>query len=204
MRTFVTSICLLSLAACATDRAGTPRSCGHVYMFRGLVDILSLGVDDFSRELREAGFESTAYTDAWGPAIAARIERDYAKRGKHEPLVLIGYSSGVVPAVAIAKRLNQSHIPVDLLVTLDPAVSQTAPANVRSCVNYYERIIPGVLFLSGTKMRAEPGVQLENIRLSGLLVNHFTVDQNREMRAAVIARISSLCSNRGLGVPPNR
>src|SRR3954469_10809048 len=175
MRTFITSICLLSLAAYATDRGGAPaKPCGHIYMCRGILDILTFGLDDFSRELREAGFEATCYTNIWGSAIATRIERNYAKPGRHEPLVLVGYSSGVVTAVAIAKRLNQSHIPVDLLVTIDPVISEIVPANVRACVNFYERTVPGVVLLSGTMMHAEPGMDLENIRLPDS--NHFTVN----------------------------
>jgi hypothetical protein len=209
-------VCLLSLlAACATQapprfvyfdrqshRAGVAagRRPGHIYMFRGIIWAVTMGVDAFARELREKGFDAHAYgglivrlsDDVLGHTVAANIERDYADPAKREPLVLVAYSSGAVTAVAIARRLNRLHIPVDLLVTLDPTVSEVVPSNVRTCLNYYERTVPGVVLFSGTLMRASAGVKLENIRLNE--PNHFTIDESSAMKADVTARIAELSS----------
>jgi thioesterase domain-containing protein len=195
MRNVAIGVCLLSLlAGCATgsNRTAAParQRAGHIYMFRGLIGPIATGVDAFSRELRTKGFDAHAYEDVLGHFVAAKIERDYAGAAKREPLVLVGYSSGAVTAVAIARRLNRLHIPVDLLVTLDPTVSEVVPSNVRTCLNYYERTVPGVILLSGTLMRAGAGVKLENIRLNE--PNHFTIDESPAMKAAVTARIVEL------------
>jgi thioesterase domain-containing protein len=197
MRDVAIGIFLLVLSTgCATEPRRTisapPRRPGHVYMFRGLIGPIATGVDAFSRELRTKGFDAHAYEDVLGHFVAAKIERDYAGAAKGEPLVLVGYSSGAVTAVAIARRLNRLHIPVDLLVTLDPTVSEVVPSNVRACLNYYERTVPGVILLSGTMMRAGAGVNLENIRLAE--PNHFTIDESPVMKTAVTALIAELSS----------
>ena len=151
---------------------------------------MCLGVDAFAAQLRAAGYDANAYEDILGHFVAVRIERDYASNARHQPLVLVGYSSGAVTAVAIARRLNRSHIPVDLLVTLDPALPEVVPGNVRVCLNYYERIIPGLPLLSGTMMKAEKPVTLQNVRLKQS--NHLTIDESPEMKTAVTARIAIL------------
>lgn len=185
---------LVFLAGCETDRSPARLSrCGRIYMFRGFAG-LEFGLDSFGRELRRSGFNATCYQDEWGPVIAERIERDYAKGSRHEPLVLIGYSTGSVTVVGIAKRLKRSHIPVDLLVILDPVIPETVPGNVRMCVNYYEQIVPGVGLLSGTLMRAEAGVTLDNAKVN--YSSHFTLNGNPQVRSEVTAQIAALCSNR--------
>src|SRR4051812_16466142 len=184
---------LIFLAGCQTDRSAARVNLrGHIYLFRGFADA-SFGLDGFAQDLRGSGFNATCNSDGWGHVIAERIERDYAKVSGREPLILIGYSTGSVTAVAIAKRLNQTHIPVDLLVTLDPVISETVPGNVGTCLNYYEQLVPGVTLLSGTMMRAEPSVKLQNIKLTRS--SHFTINVNPEMRSAVTAQIAALCTN---------
>ena len=202
MPKFVASVfALWALTACVNEpHQPIPASferAGHVYMFRGLVDFMSLGIDEFMGELRSAGINAAVYSDLLGAVVAARIEREYAHASTHEPVILLGYSSGVETVVSVARRLNRSHIPVVLLVTLDPPVPATVPPNVRSCMNYYERTVPGVLLLSGSAMRAQSPTEIENIRLNQS--NHFTVDESREMRAAVLARIKELCPLRNAG-----
>ena len=216
IRNVAFAVCLLSLlAACATrtpprfvyfdrpsDRAGVAagRRPGHIYMFRGIIWAITLGVDAFAQELREKGFDAHAYgglivrasEDVVGHTVAAKIESDYADPAKREPIVIIGYSSGTVTAVAMARHLNRLHIPVDLLVTIDPEVSETVPPNVRTCLNYYERKVPGVLLFSGTMMHAPSGVELQNIRL--FQPNHLTIDENPVMKASVTAWIVDLSS----------
>src|SRR3954463_12892129 len=87
---------LVFLASCETDRSPARLSRrGRVYMFRGFAG-LEFGLDGFARELRRSGINATCYNAEWGPVIADRIERDHARVSPHEPLVLIGYSTGSV------------------------------------------------------------------------------------------------------------
>jgi len=171
-----------------------PTRTGQIYLFRGLIGLMTPSMDQFARELRVAGFSAFSYEDVLGHSVVVKIERDCARAGEHEPIILLGYSSGSVTALAIAKRLHRSHIPVDLLITLDPPVSETVPENVRVCLNFYVRMLPGVLLLSGARIKAGPTVQLENIQITN--ANHFTLGENPEMKAAVTARIVSVCSKR--------
>jgi thioesterase domain-containing protein len=59
--------------------------------------------------------------------------------GKVGALILMGHSQGGNDAIEIARALEISHVPVDLLVTFDPYQQKPVPANVARAINYYQR-----------------------------------------------------------------
>jgi len=210
----VRKVCLIApliflLAACAgTPRYGTgaKQRVGRVYMFRGLIGLLTSGVDKFDRELRAEGFCAAAYEDIQSGFVANQIGRAWESERTHEPLILIGYSAGADAALAIARQLDREHIPVDLVVTLDPMVRTTVTSNVRVCENYYETIITGLPLFSGRRLDAAPSVQLTNINVGHSnvgegMVNHFNLDEQRKLKAAVTAHMEKICPIRGEPVP---
>src|SRR5204863_2220844 len=83
---------------------------GHVYMFRGIIDFITFGVDGFMRKLRAAGFNTSVYSYTLEDTVAIRIAREYAQSTTHEPLILVGYSTGAKSAIIVAKSLSLSHI----------------------------------------------------------------------------------------------
>ena len=150
------------LAACAGTPhyvTGAKQRVGRVYMFRGLIGLLSCGIDTFDRELRAEGFCAAAYEDIQSGFVANQIERAWKSEGTHEPLILIGYSAGADAALAIARRLD-----------------------------------------------AAPSVQLTNINVGHSnvgegMVNHFNLDEQRKLKAAVTAHMEKICPIRGEPVP---
>lgn len=180
---------LFGFSGCALEQKplGAPARVGHVYLFRGVWDLLCFGVDTFTRDARAEGFEAATFSDTQGD----EVERLIKNQGTGEPIIIIGYSTGVPTSIHLARRLERSHIAVDLLVTLDPPTGIEAPGNVKWCVNYYERTIPGLILFSGTRMRAKPGVKLENVRINE--PNHFTLDESKQVHDEVIARMKTIC-----------
>ena len=52
--------------------------------------------------------------------------------------MLIGHSYGADDVVRVARELDKSNVPVDLLVTLDPVTPPPVPKNVRHALNIYQ------------------------------------------------------------------
>ena len=105
----------------------------RVYLLRGLMD-LSAGLDDLAVKLKRRGVSATvaSYTDETSMATAAI--RNY-KAGTGCPVVIIGHSLGSDAALGMARALQQSRVPVALLVSFSPAKSNTVPANVSRAIN---------------------------------------------------------------------
>ena len=200
---------LIPLIVLITGCAGSPRYAtnidqrvGRVYMFRGLIGLFCCGVDQFDRELRAEGFCAGTYEDLQNDLVAKQIVRVWKTEHVHEPLILIGYSAGADAVLAIARRLERERIPIDLVITLDPMVSVTVPANVRVCKNYYETIITGLPLFSGRPLQAALTVQLTNSNVSRKnlgegMVNHFNLDEQRKLKADVTAQMKRICPVRG-------
>jgi thioesterase domain-containing protein len=58
--------------------------------------------------------------------------------GEIGTLILIGHSRGGNDSIEIARGLEVSRVPVDLLVTFDPYRQKPVPANVARAINYYQ------------------------------------------------------------------
>ena len=85
-------------------------------------------------------------------------------------------------------------------------VRTTVTPNVRVCENYYETIITGLPLFSGRRLDAAPSVQLTNINVGHSnvgegMVNHFNLDEQRKLKAAVTAHMEKICPIRGEPVP---
>ena len=63
---------------------------------------------------------------------------DYLANHPRQPLILIGFSYGADDVILIARAIERSAFPVDLLITIDPVTPADIPANVKKCVNFYE------------------------------------------------------------------
>lgn len=113
---------------------------GNVYLLRGWMGVFSEGIDTLAARLRSRGLQASVYLETQSgelgeKLVAARLALPPERR---EPLVLIGHSYGADGAIAIARRLDRSGLPVDLLVTLDPCTPPRVPGNVRLTYNLYQ------------------------------------------------------------------
>jgi Thioesterase domain/LysM domain len=138
-------------AAATPQQPQPPR--GRVYLFRGaLGPIFSRGMDGLTKQLSDAGIRADVYEFTICRLIAAQAIRDY--RDDPAPITLIGHSMGGLCALTFAEILQDEDIPVNLIVTIDPAhASPKVPLNVGRYIN----IFLSTSILGGGDVVAEPG-----------------------------------------------
>lgn len=99
---------------------------------------MSPGLSDFGDRIGHHGIPTTvgSYLE-WGD-FAQQAIHDY-KSGRVSSIMIVGHSLGGGAARAMAAELAQAHVPVKLLVTLDPVGDTETSSNVHRSVN----ILPG-------------------------------------------------------------
>jgi surfactin synthase thioesterase subunit len=79
-------------------RPGIAQPHPHVYLFRGLADVFSTGMDTLADEPNKHGVHATSHSHTDWKAIADRAVADY-KAKKEGPIILIGHSLGADAAM---------------------------------------------------------------------------------------------------------
>jgi hypothetical protein len=155
----------------------------HVYLFRGLADIFSAGMDTLTEELKKNGVYATSHSQAnWKP-IADRAAADFKAR-KEGPIILIGHSLGADAVMEIADYLGDKGVPVALVVPFDGTQSFPVPANVARVVNFTQR--------DYAYMRPGPGFHgsLNNVDLSSNPgIGHLNIDKSPELHARAVREV---------------
>jgi hypothetical protein len=134
----------------------------RVYLLRGWFGVFSTGLDSLAAELKSKGIKAeTVGHLAWKTTVS-NIIKDHAS-GQSGPLALVGHSQGANNVIDMARLLQRENIPVDLLVTLAPAMQDPIPGNIVRAINYYNS--PGW----GAPVTADAGYRgkLTNINLGG-------------------------------------
>ncbi len=186
------AIGVLSLAMMVVlgSRPGMTQSRAHVYLFRGLADVFSLGMDTLADELNKRGVDASSHShDDW-KAIADKAAASY-KAGKEGPIILIGHSLGADAVMEMADYLGDKGVPVALVVPFDATQSFPAPANVARVLNLTQR--------DYAHMRPGPGFRgsLRNIDLSGdPKIDHLNIDKSPRLHALVISQVLAIVGGR--------
>jgi hypothetical protein len=153
----------------------------RVYLLRGWFGVFSTGLDNLAAELRSKGIKTeTVGHLAWKTTVA-NIIKDHAS-GKGGPLILVGHSQGANNVIDMSRLLQRENIPVDLLVTLAPAMQDPIPGNVVRAINYYNS--PGW----GAPVTADAGYhgKLTNINLGGDIgIYHMAIDKNPKIQVEI-------------------
>jgi hypothetical protein len=205
----------LALAGCSAMTPGpmeavrpistAPRA-GNVYLLRGWIGIFSTGIDNLGIKVNRAGVHGQVFQDDQWRELAATIVEKYKDVKDPEPLVLVGHSYGADDIIQIARELDKEHVPVDLLVTIDPTTPPPVPANVRLCYNLYQpNLLDGMPFLRGIALKAGPDFKgkLQNVNIrterKDLLegdVNHFNIEKKDKIHQETIKQILAICPPR--------
>jgi fermentation-respiration switch protein FrsA (DUF1100 family) len=165
------------------------------YLFRGLFDVNSLGMDDLAGKLRARGVEAGVYSHTQWEAVAENIIAQH-RAGPRGPIVLIGHSLGGSAAILLAEQLGRAGIAVDLIVPVDPVGAPPVPANVRRAIDYYQAnngyggpVGPGAGF-QGVLVNAD----LESNRrdLWDQNLTHITIDKSPRVHAEIIRAVLAL------------
>ena len=184
----------------ARARAAMPARVGSVYMLRGLLGI-SGGIDEVAAELNGLGVRATVHEHSDWLAIAEAIEARYRAQPEREPIILVGFSLGGNDVIQLSRHLGAAGIPVDLLVTLDPTIPPSVPANVAQAVDLYQNRAG----FRGVPLVADAGFRggLVNRNLSGLPgIEHHNFPVRPEVRREVVARVLQVARPRA--ARPNR
>jgi Thioesterase domain len=107
----------------------------RVVLLRGSLGVFSRGLDSLAARCRQEGMTVSVYPYTSWAALAEQLAGE-GSDGKR-PLVLIGHSFGADSALALASRLEQHNVAVDLLVTLETVNPARVPDNVARTLNLY-------------------------------------------------------------------
>ncbi len=182
------AIGLLSFATMLVlgSRPGMAQPRAHVYLFRGLADVFSLGMDTLADELRKRGVDASSHSHNDWKSIADKAAVNY-KAGKEGPIILIGHSLGADAVMEMADYLGDNGVPVALVVPFDATQSFPAPANVARVLNLTQR--------DYAHMRPGPGFRgsLRNVDLSGdPNIDHLNIDKSPRLHAQVIGEVLAI------------
>jgi RHS repeat-associated protein len=106
---------------------------------------------------------------------ALRFLMEQHKLNPKEPIFLAGHSQGAQSAVDVAKMLGDKGISVNLLITIDPAISnKTVSSNVQQAYNYFQT---SNHLIGGDQLVAASGLEtnVTNSEVQG--VGHTDIDE---------------------------
>jgi hypothetical protein len=167
-----------------TPAAGTPR----VILLRGWFGVFSMGLDTVTDQLKALGINAeVAGHLSWQNEVSEILRERSA--GRSGPLILVGHSQGANNVIDMARALEQSHVTVDLLITLSPFMQNRVPANVAKAINYYQA--PGW----GQPLEADQGFRgkLINVNLADdPTISHIGIDKSTKIQTEIVREIAAV------------
>lgn len=191
------ALALLSLAMVLLfgSSPGMAQPRAHVYLFRGLADVFSLGMNTLTDELNNRGVAATVHSHTdWKP-IADKAAENYKAR-KEGPIILIGHSLGADAVMEMADYLGDKGVPVALVIPFDATQSFPAPGNVTRVVNLTQR--------DYAYMKPGPGFRgsLANVDVSGdPNISHTSIDKSSQLHARAISEVLAVVGGRRMTAP---
>lgn len=166
----------------------------QIYTMRGgLGGIFSRGMNHLEDTLTN-DYNLQASSTVWfrGNALKRQIVQNYKEKKLQGPIVLAGHSLGANEQIRIAEELNREHIPVALLITVDPVIPAKIPSNVEHALNIYKPSF--VPMLSGLRVKAvDPErVEVDNVnieKIKAAYANHLTIDSNPVVQKLMVNQI---------------
>lgn len=193
------------------EASGWKSTCSaRVYCLRGLWDVFSWGLTDLAGELQQQGIDAVAMNGAEWPKLADSLVKAYAGVENPGPLVVIGHSYGTDNAIELAKALDEHHIPVKLIISLDGTSPQPIPSNVERYLHVYVGSAGGILdpvLRTGRGVNVASGntvTEVESIAAIADLfgpevvgMTHMDIDTNPAMHRLVMDQVLPLCAGNG-------
>lgn len=157
---------------------------GKVYLYRGLMNVFSLGMDQLAYRLEAAGVATSVSNHTLWSSEANDMIAKY-QAGNREPIILMGHSAGADATISVARKLAQYNIPVALIVNFDPVAPDAVPNNVKQIMNYYVASGWGRAVSAADKRFKG---KLANVNESST-TNHFSIDKDEALQRQTIARV---------------
>src|SRR5262249_48565359 len=145
------------------------------------------GMDVIAQRIdAELGVRASSLANQEWTKLASFVRAEHEAGRWSGPLILVGHSIGADDQIRVAKRLNAAHVPVDLLILIDPTDPPNIPPNVRHCVNIFKSqpVVDYVPVFRGVRVRAADPTDtlIENIDLRRTkvgfgteVINHFNI-----------------------------
>jgi hypothetical protein len=184
----------LAMSLAFGSQPGRAASHAHVYLFRGLADIFSTGMDVLTDELNRRGVYATSHSHTEWKQLADQAAANY-KAGKEGPIILIGHSLGADAVMEMADYLGDRGVPVALVMPFDGTQSFPASANISRVVNFTQR--------DYAYMRKGPGFRgtLVNVDVSSDPdIGHLNIDKSPRLHARAIAEVLAVAAGH-MGLP---
>jgi hypothetical protein len=178
---------------------------GHVYCILGWLGIWSRGMDVIAQRVdSELGVHATSLGNPEWMRLVDFVRIEYKAGRWSGPLILVGHSIGADDQVRVATQLNAAHVPVDLVILLDPTIPPVIPPNVKHCVNIFKSqpVVDYAPIFRGIKVSAADPTQtlVENINLRTTevgfdtrVINHFNIAKIEGVQDMVLAQIAKAC-----------
>ena len=179
---------------------GTLATETHAILLRGYLGLFSDGLDRLAQELRARGINAEVRKHLYWTTTVSDILRERAA-GKVGALILLGHSQGGNDAIEIARGLEISHVPVDLLVTFDPYGQKPVPANVARAINYYQRGGWGLALVPETGFH---GKLVNNDLAADATITHFNIANDSRIHADVLVEVDALRQAQAIPLPRSR
>jgi hypothetical protein len=161
----------------------------QIFLLKGFADVFSSGMDALAEKLRRRGIAARVASHSSSDTLADEVASRY-KAGARGPVIIVGHSLGADAAATMARRLNDSKIPVALVIAYGPTASQEITPNVARAINYFQT--------SGSwrgQFRPAPGFHgsLVNINLDNAAdINHFNIDKIDRLHSQSISQIMAV------------
>ena len=163
----------------------------HAYLFRGLLNVFSLGMDDLAQKIERLGIAASVYNHSEWREVADEIAAKY-KAGNHGPIILIGHSLGADAVMLMGEYLGGKGVPVALVVPFDGTRSLNASGNVARVMNITQRDY--AYMRRGSGFRGE----LANVDVSGdESIGHISIDKSARLHALVLNKIVAVVGKGG-------
>jgi hypothetical protein len=177
-----------AVAECSKFKPTRP---GEVYLWRGLANIFSLGMDEMGKQFSKMGIDNCVYNHSgWKGAAQDLVERSKVKNGISYPVVIIGHSLGAGVSPVMATYLAERGIPVSYVVMYDPVEPTKVGGKVEEIVNYYiykpnkDKILKPMPDFAGS---------LENIDMSSRKdIDHFNIDKKPDLHQVAYSKVIEL------------
>ena len=157
---------------------------GEVYLFRGLANVFSLGMDTIGEKMVARGLNAKVYNhSAWRTIADDIIARSKIRRVNY-PVIIMGHSLGGNATMQMSKYLGDNGVKVSYSVSFDPTITTYVGPNIGEVINYY---LPNSDHTNIVKQAAGFTGSLQNLDVSTIEgVTHVTVEKNDRFQARVI------------------
>lgn len=162
---------------------------GEVYLFRGLADVFSRGIDEMADQMRGKGLYAVdSNHGSWKSYADDIVKRSSQKRGVSYPITIVGHSLGANVAIRMANYLGSKGIKVSYVAIFDPTISSKAGKNVRYIDNFYLEGNSDKLVRKANGFKGK----INNINLKEEAIDHFNIEKQPKLQAKVLKRVISL------------